>query len=223
MPDESELAGLRRSYEVSSLDEKSLADNPLAQLHVWLDDALAAAVPEPNAMTLATVGDDQRPSARTVLLKGLDDRGLMFATNLQSTKGQQLIANPAVAAVFLWHQLSRQVCVQGRAELAPSTDSDAYFASRPREHQLGAWASHQSSVIASSDEVKRAYAQAEQDYPTGVHVPRPPHWGCVIIVPESVEFWQGQPSRLHDRLRFVRVGVGGLGDSSAWHLERLAP
>ena len=217
------LAGLRRSYDAPGLAQAALAADPLTQFQAWFDDARAAGVPEPNAMTLATVDPDGRPSARTVLLKGLDSRGFMFATNYASQKGRQIAGQPSVAAVFLWHELSRQVTVQGTAYPAPTSDSDAYFASRPREHQLGAWASSQSEVIESRDVLARNYQRVSEEFPEGSVIPRPPHWGCIIISASSVEFWQGQPSRLHDRLRYVRIGDGDPSSGGSWRIERLSP
>ncbi|NDB18547.1 MAG: pyridoxamine 5'-phosphate oxidase [Actinobacteria bacterium] len=223
MTSDEELAGLRRSYETPGLLETALASAPQTQFRSWFDDALASGVVEPNAMTLATADADGHPAARTVLLKGLDRRGFMFATNLASAKGRQIAVNPSVAAVFLWHQLSRQVCIRGFAHVAEPAESDAYFASRPREHQLGAWASQQSDVIESRATLSDSFARLEQEFPLGSEIPRPPHWGCIIIAPDSIEFWQGQPSRLHDRLRYIRVGDGGLDDGASWRIERLAP
>lgn len=223
MADSADLAGLRRSYLAPALTEAMVADSPLAQFRAWFDDALAAGLPEPNAMTLATVDVHARPATRTVLLKGLDQRGFMFATNFASEKGLHMQGNPAVALTFLWHGVSRQVNVRGLAERAPAAESEAYFRSRPREHQLGAWASRQSEVLSSRDDVQAAYDRLEREFPVGSDVPCPPFWGCVIVVPDTVEFWQGQPSRLHDRIRFARVSAGGLDDANAWRLERLSP
>ena len=192
-------------------------NDPFAEFDRWLAAAEASGDPEPNAMTLATVGADGRPSARTVLLRGIDPRGFRFFTNRRSRKGRELAVNPSCALVFRWAALQRQVCVTGRAEELGDEESDAYFATRPRGHRLGAWASDQSTVIPSRDVLEERLAELEATYPGDV--PRPPHWGGYVVVPDTFELWEGRPNRLHDRLRYRRDGGGDGG----WVVERLAP
>jgi pyridoxamine 5'-phosphate oxidase len=209
------LAAMRRSYELGGLSEGDLAATWLEQLRRWLDDAVGAQIVEPNAMVLSTADAAGRPSARTVLLKGLDERGLTFFTNLRSRKGRELAANAHAAAVFPWIALQRQVAVTGAVEPVDPAESDAYFASRPRGSRLGAAASPQSQVVGSRAELEAARDALDARHP-GEDVPRPEHWGGLRLVPDGVEFWQGRPDRLHDRLRFRREGSG-------WVVERLAP
>lgn len=209
------LAAMRRSYELSGLDEADLAPTWLEQLRAWLADAAKQGILEPNAMTLATAGEDGAPSARTMLLKGLDQTGLVFHTNYESRKGRELQANPRAAALFPWIALQRQVLVEGVVEQIPEADSEAYWASRPRGSQIGAAASPQSAVIGSRAEIEAAAARLASEH-EGKSIPRPVHWGGMLLVPSSVEFWQGRADRLHDRLRYRREGSG-------WVVERLAP
>lgn len=212
----SELHGMRRSYERGALDESTLAATWLEQFVRWMADAVAAdEVVEPNAMVLATASADGAPSVRTVLLKGVDERGFELYTNLGSRKGRQAQENGRAALCFPWIDLQRQVTVDGRVELVGDEGSDAYFASRPRGSQLGAHASPQSQVIPSRDVLDERLAAAEARYADGP-VERPELWGGLRVVPDQVEFWQGRPNRLHDRLRFRR-------DGGAWVVERLAP
>ncbi len=208
------LAALRKSYERAELDELNSDADPLRQFAGWLAQAIDAELPEPNAMTLATVGSDLRPSARVVLIKGCDARGIAWYTNYESRKGQELAGNPFAALLFHWVELERQVRIEGRVEKTSAQDSDAYFASRPLDSRIGAWASPQSQVIAGRDVlVKNAALAAARHL---LAPPRPPHWGGYRLQPDRWEFWQGRKSRLHDRLRY-RVEAG------QWVRERLAP
>lgn len=223
-----DLAALRREYETGGLDERQLAADWPTQFGHWLADAVAARLPEPNAMTLATVDAAGRPSARTVLLKGYDERGFVCYTNLRSRKGTEALANPYASLVFNWLPLHRQVVVCGAVAAVSRAETEAYYARRPRGAQLAAWASPQSQVIGSRRELEQRYAEAAARFPQGVPVPAPPHWGGLRIVPETVEFWQGRPDRLHDRLRFRRVSDGPDPGSArerrqTFAVERLGP
>lgn len=208
---------MRRSYELNGLDAADLAPTWPEQFAAWLADAVAAEVAEPNAMVLATASAAGVPSARTVLLKDVDERGFAFFTNLRSRKGRDAAANPRASLVFPWIDLQRQVVVAGALEPVPEAQSDAYFASRPRGSRLGAVASPQGCVIASREELLAARDAADRRHPEPEAIPRPANWGGLRVVPETVEFWQGRPDRLHDRLGFRRTGEG------AWVVERLAP
>jgi len=209
------IANLRREYAKQALDEQSVAAEPLAQFRIWFDAALASGIVEPNAMLLSTADADGRPSARVVLLKDIDDRGLSFYTNYNSRKADDIAANPRVSLTFWWQELERQVRVEGRAEQLAESESDLYFASRPRGSRLGAWASPQSAVVTSREELEHALEEVETRFGDG-DVARPPHWGGYRVVPDVVEFWQGRPARLHDRIRYRR-------SSDKWLIERLAP
>lgn len=207
---------MRRSYAGAELSESSVADTWFEQFRRWFTDA-AAALTEPNAMVLATVDPSGRPNARTVLLKAYDEAGLVFYTNATSRKGRDLAANPIATAVFPWIPLQRQVRVTGAVAPISRDETAAYFKTRPYGSQLGAWASHQSSVLPSRTVLEDRYAELAQRWPT--EVPVPDFWGGFRLTPDEVEFWQGRPDRLHDRLRFRRTGEG----DDAWVLERLAP
>jgi pyridoxamine 5'-phosphate oxidase len=215
MAEDLDVADLRRDYRRADLDEAEVDPDPIAQCCAWLADAVDAGVTEPNAMTLATADADGAPSARTVLLKGIDDGGFTFFTNLGSQKGRELAANPRAALVFAWLPLERQITVAGGVTRVDDAEADAYFASRPLGSRLGAWASQQSSVIASRAVLEEARAEAAGRVVDG-EIPRPPFWGGFRLSPSRVELWQGRPDRLHDRLRYRRDGDG-------WVLERLSP
>jgi pyridoxamine 5'-phosphate oxidase len=209
------IAHLRKSYEQGELDEASAAAEPMWQFGLWLEQAIQAQLPEPNAMTLATVGEDGRPSTRVVLIKGVDERGIVWYTNYESRKGRELAARPYAALQFHWVELERVVRIEGRVERTSAEESDAYYASRPLDSRLGAWASPQSRPIASRATLVANAAKAAAQH--GLHPPRPPHWGGFRLVPDRWEFWQGRKSRLHDRLSYRLQPDGG------WLRERLAP
>ncbi|GIW30065.1 MAG: pyridoxine/pyridoxamine 5'-phosphate oxidase [Meiothermus sp.] len=209
------LRDLRSEYTYGTLSEQEALPNPFRQLERWLTEALEAQLYEPHGMTLSTVGPDGRPSSRVVLLRGLDERGLVFFSNYQSRKGRELEANPWACVNFWWPPLERQVRVEGRVEKVEPELSDAYFASRPYDSQIGSAASPQSQVIASREVLEQRVAELRARYPTTV--PRPAHWGGYRLKPDTFEFWQGRPSRLHDRL------VYRLQPDGSWRIERLAP
>jgi len=209
-----ELKDMRLSYEKGSLDEADAGSAPLQLFQRWLNDAIRANVPEPNAMTLATVGADGRPSTRIVLIKSADASGLVFFTNYDSRKGQELATNPQAALQFHWVQLERVVRIEGVVERTSAEESDAYFETRPLDSRIGAWASPQSQVIANRGVLLANAAKASAKF--GLKPPRPDHWGGYRLVPDVWEFWQGRKSRLHDRVRFRLEG-------DAWLKERLAP
>lgn len=209
------MADLRREYGKHGLSESELHPNPVEQFRRWFEEALFAGVPEPNAMTLATATVDGRPSARIVLLKKFDESGFVFFTNYRSRKGRELAANPAAALLFFWPELERQVRLEGTVLLTTDEVSDVYFRERPRESRLGALASPQSEVMAGRETLEKRVAELQRTYPND-DVPRPPHWGGFRLEPVLFEFWQGRPSRLHDRLAYVRC-------DETWQVQRLAP
>ncbi|MFM7262349.1 MAG: pyridoxamine 5'-phosphate oxidase [Acidimicrobiales bacterium] len=209
------IADRRIQYETAGLDRGDLLDDPIAQLLLWYSQAEEAGCTEPNAMTVSTVDADGRPDSRVVLARGIDEHGVTFFTNRESTKGREIGTNPVASAVFGWLEIHRQVRIRGPVSRAGDAASDAYFASRPRASQIGAWASPQSEAIADRAELERRVADVEQRF-AGVEVLRPPHWGGFVLGIDEIEFWQGRPSRLHDRFLYVRSG-------DSWTVSRLAP
>jgi len=207
----------RKEYEQGSLDEATISRDPIDQFAAWYDAAVAAGVPEPEAMTLSTATSAGRPSARIVLLRGFDARGFCFFTNYASRKGRELEENPWASLTFHWAALERQVRIEGCVERTSSSESDAYFASRPTASRIGAWGSPQSEVIPDRGALEDLVSRFRAVHPADAAIPRPQHWGGFRVVPDRIEFWQGRPSRLHDRLRFSRAPSG------PWSLDRLAP
>lgn len=210
------LEEMRRHYAQRALDLGDLKPSPFAQFDLWMREAIETQVLEPNAMSLATVGADGQPTLRTVLLKGFDERGLVFYTNYESAKSRQIAGNPRVAVVFPWLPLERQVSITGRAAKISAAESLKYFLSRPRDSQIGAWASRQSEVITTRSLLEAKFAEMKAKFSAG-EIPLPSHWGGYRITPETFEFWQGRPSRMHDRFRYTRQADG------AWKIERLMP
>jgi pyridoxamine 5'-phosphate oxidase len=209
------LAELRKDYSLAGLTETDMARDPFRQFEKWFQEAEGAKIPEPNAMSVVTATRDGRPSARTVLLKGLDGRGFVFFSNYESRKGRELHDNPNAALLFPWVALERQVIVEGMAVKVPREESEAYFHTRPRASQLAAWVSQQSTIISGRAMLEDSMKMLEEKY-AGREIPLPPNWGGWRVLPDTVEFWQGRRSRLHDRLRYRR-------DKEDWVLERLAP
>jgi pyridoxamine 5'-phosphate oxidase len=214
-----DLARLRREYGDRGLDTPDLEPDPVSMFGRWLDETIDSGLHEPNAMVVSTVSAGGRPSSRMVLLKGFDERGFVFYTNLESRKGAEIEANPAVALLFPWHDLQRQVRVEGTASRVSTDESEAYFAQRPRPSQLGAWASPQSRVVASRSALDERYGGVLAEFAGLDDVPLPPFWGGFRVAPTEVEFWQGRKGRLHDRLVYRRSEV----DAAAWTVDRLAP
>jgi len=209
------IADLRLNYTKGGLLETQADPDPIAQFKLWFDQALNSELLEPNAMTLATTTSDGKPSARIVLLKAFDQRGFVFFTNYKSQKGQKISQNPYASLVFWWGELERQVRIEGKVEKINSEESDQYFYSRPRDSQLGAWVSQQSEVIPSREILDQNFAKLKEDYEDQT-IPRPEHWGGFRVIPDAIEFWQGRPNRLHDRLRYRR-------ENGLWLRDRLAP
>ena len=214
---DSSIADLRQNYTLAGLSEADLDSNPIQQFNLWFEQALAADLIEPNAMTLATATADGKPSARIVLLKGVSERGFVFYTNYGSQKGRQLIANPYAALVFHWDKLERQIRIEGKVEKLSSAESLEYFHSRPKASQLGAWTSNQSQVIANREVLEQKLASLQAQHSDEATIPLPEHWGGFRVVPNRLEFWQGRPSRLHDRLLYDLEADG------SWSISRLAP
>lgn len=218
--DQTRLAALRREYGNAGLDVPDLEPEPMAMFGRWLDETVDAGVHEPNAMVVSTVGADGVPSSRVVLLKGVDEGGFVFFTNYESAKAREIDAHPAVALLFPWHDIQRQVRVVGTASRVSQLESEAYFAARPRDSQLGAWASPQSRVVASRSALDERYGGVLAQFVDVDAVPLPPFWGGYRIEPSSVEFWQGRKGRMHDRLRYRRAEPDA---NAPWTVERLAP
>ncbi|MFD7427680.1 pyridoxamine 5'-phosphate oxidase [Streptomyces sp. NPDC059818] len=218
---------MREQYRSESFTEDGLAADPMQQFARWFRQVAAGGMlHEPNAMVVSTATPEGVPSSRTVLLKMYDERGFVFFTNYESRKGRELAANPRVSLLFPWHPLARQVIVTGTAARVGREETAAYFRTRPHGSQLGAWASAQSTVIGSRDELVRRYEELAARYPEGEQIPAPPHWGGFRVVPRTIEFWQGHENRLHDRLRYAREAGAGAesGDGhGAWRVERLCP
>jgi len=211
-----DIAALRKEYSREELTESSVSHSPFEQFSRWFDEAVAAELPEPTAMTLATVSESGQPSARVVLLKGVAERGFVFFTNYASHKGQDLDSTPLAALLFFWPELERQIRIEGWVEQLTPEESFAYFSSRPLASQIGAWASAQSTVVPSKAYLEERYAEMQQRFADG-DVPLPPTWGGYRVIPATFEFWQGRPSRMHDRIHYRR------NEEDAWVIERLSP
>ncbi len=210
------LTDFRKEYTLAGLRRRDLTENPILQFQNWFQQAVNAEVPEPTAMSLATVNKLGQPSARTVLLKVVDERGFIFCTNYESRKGRDIAENSNVALLFLWKELERQVCISGAAQKIPASESDSYFKARPVGSQLGAWASQQSSVVENRELLEKNFREMGQKF-SGQPIPLPPNWGGYVVAPEKIEFWQGGVNRLHDRFRYTKKADG------LWKIERLSP
>lgn len=211
------IADLRKEYTLNGLSIEDVSENPLAQFRVWFKEALDSGIPEPNAMHISTVDARHRPSSRIVLLKELDSSGFVFYTNYHSKKGQDVAANPYASLTFFWVDLERQVRIEGRVEKVSEQESDDYFAIRPRGSQIGAWVSNQSETLQTRELLDKKQAELEKKF-DGLAVPRPPHWGGYRVIPDLVEFWQGRPSRLHDRILYKLNEA-----DNSWSISRLSP
>ncbi len=210
------IADIRKEYKLQTLDESDVQENAIQQFHKWWNEALMSEIEEVNAMTLATATAAGKPRARIVLLKGYDESGFVFFTNYQSNKGRELEENPVTSLVFFWKELERQVIIEGTVEKTTASESDLYFHSRPVESRIGAWASPQSKVIASREVIEENVTELQKSF-AGKTIERPPHWGGYIVRPAVMEFWQGRPGRLHDRIQYTKQQDG------SWKIERLAP
>ena len=210
------LTEFRKEYTLAGLRRRDLDENPILQFQGWLQQAVKAEVPEPTAMSLATVNKLNHPSLRTVLLKAVDERGFIFCTNYESRKGQELEENSNAALLFFWKELERQVCIRGVTRKIPTAESDSYFKTRPIGSQIGAWVSQQSSVVPDRETLGKKFQELEQQY-SGRQIPLPPNWGGYVVTPVTIEFWQGGVNRLHDRFRYSKQADG------SWIIERLSP
>lgn len=210
-----EIAGLRKNYTLETLDRTDVDSDPLKQFKHWFDQAVKSEIPEPNAMILATAGSSGQPRARVVLLKGVDERGFIFYTNYESGKGRDLSQNPRASFCFNWLELERQVRIDGNVEKLPAEESSAYFNSRPFDSRIGALASHQSAVVGDREQLETTFRQLKAEY-EGKEVPRPETWGGYVVKPELIEFWQGRPGRLHDRIEYTT-------ENRSWTIRRLSP
>lgn len=216
MPENNYIANLRKDYSLRSLSETDVNNNPIEQFKTWWNEAIESEIAEPNAMTLATCSREGKPSARIVLLKGINENGLIFYTNYNSRKGKEMEENSFVSLVFLWKEIERQVRVEGKVKKISEEESDVYFSSRPIKSQLGAWSSHQSKVIENRQILEKSMEDYTSKFLNEI-IPRPKYWGGYIVQPELIEFWQGRRSRLHDRIQYT------LTDTASWKIERLSP